>query len=162
MAAQTDLKKWADQLDGLLGRAIAARQREDVAEMVAVQKALRQFKEDSPDYADALDTQATLAIFDIDLQVTEDAVAAIKSRAEEVYRLTKLISGVAAEAEKSAKGLSGATVIQAIDAATSAISSFKKLRDQLSGTDPDEKKIATEIDAVLKAVQTLRGKLEIA
>ena len=49
---------------------------------------------------------------------------------------------------------------QAVDAATSAIASFKKLRDELSRTKADEKAIATEIDKVLATVQGLRNKLE--
>jgi hypothetical protein len=79
-----------------------------------------------------------------------------------VYRLTKLISGVSEEAKASAGVLSGTLVVQAIDAATSAISSFKKLRDELSATEPDEKAIRSEIDKVLTAVQGLRNKLENA
>jgi hypothetical protein len=58
--------------------------------------------------------------------------------------------------------LSGALITQAIDAATSAISSFKKLRDELSTTKADEKTIAVEIDKVLGTVQGLRNKLENA
>ena len=143
-------------------RAVAARQSGDVAQIVTVQKALRKFIEDSPDYADALDTQASLAIFDLDLQETEQAVKNIKERAAEVNRLTKLIAGIGEEAKKDADVLSGTLAIQAIDAATSAISAFKGLRQQLSASKPDEKKIATDIDKLVEAIQGLRNKLEAA
>lgn len=160
MPSNPEIKQWADQLDGLLQRAATVRASEDPARIAAVQKELRKFKDASPDYADALDTQATLAIFDLDLALTEDAVASIKERAAEVYRLTKLITGISEEANNKADVLSGTLVIQAVDAATSAISSFKKLRDELSTTKADEKAIATEIDKVLATVQGLRNKLE--
>src|SRR5688572_12452058 len=140
MPNQADVKAWAKELDKLLQRAAAAKAADDVAQITAVQKALRKFKEDSPDYADALDTQATLAIFDLDLGVTEEAVANIKARAAEVYRLAKLIQGVSDEANRDAAALSGTFALQAIDAATTAISSFKKLRGELSADKPDEKK----------------------
>lgn len=162
MADANNLRQWAAELDRLMQRAIAARQSGDVAQVVAVQRALRKFKEESPDYADALDTQATLAIFDLDLQETEQAVKNIKERAAEVYRLTKLIAGIGEEAKKDADVLSGKLAIQAIDAATSAISAFKGLRQELSNSKPDEKKIATEIDKLVEAIQGLRNKLEAA
>lgn len=160
MPSNPEIRKWADELDLLLQKAVAARNSEDTARIVGVQKELRKFKEKSPDYADALDTQATLAIFDLDLAVTEDAVARIKERAAEVYRLTKLIIGIGEEANANAEVLSGVLVTQAIDAATTAIASFKKLRDELSTATTDEKKIAAELDRVLAAVQGLRSKLE--
>lgn len=160
MADKADLKAWAEALDRLLQRAGAAKAADDVAQIAAVQKALRKFKDESPDYADALDTQATLAIFDLDLAVTEEAVENIKARAAEVYRLLKLIQGVAEEANRDAAVLSGTFAVQAIDAATAAIASFKKLRAELSADKADEKKIAAEIDKTIAAVQQLRGKLE--
>ena len=160
MPSNPEIKQWADQLDGLLRKAARVRASEDTAQIVAVQKELSKFKQDSPDYADSLDRQASLAIFDLDLSATEDAVASIKERAAAVDRLTKLITGISEEANSKADVLSGTLVIQAVDAATSAISSFKKLRDELSTTKADEKAIATEIDKVLATVQGLRNKLE--
>ena len=160
MATDPGMKQWADELDRLLQKAAAVRAAEDPAKVAAMQRELRKFKENSPDYADTLDTQASLAIFDLDLAVTEDAVARIKERAAEVYRLTKLIAGVSEEANARANVLSGTLAIRAIDAATSAISSFKNLRDELSTSDATEKAIAVQIDAVLAAVQGLRNKLE--
>jgi len=160
MATDPGMKQWADELDRLLQKAAAVRAAEDPAKIAAMQRELRKFKENSPDYADTLDTQASLAIFDLDLAVTEDAVARIKERAAEVYRLTKLIAGVSEEANARANVLSGTLAIRAIDAATSAISSFKNLRDELSTSDATEKAIAVQIDAVLAAVQGLRNKLE--
>ena len=162
MPSNPEIKLWADQLDGLLRKAARVRASEDTAQIVAVQKELSKFKQDSPDYADSLDRQASLAIFDLDLSETEDAVASIKERAAAVDRLTKLIIGISEEANSKADVLSGTLVIQAVDAATSAISSFKKLRDELSTTKADEKAIATEIDKVLATVQGLRNKLENA
>ena len=160
MPSNPEIKQWADQLDGLLRKAARVRASEDTAQIVAVQKELSKFKQDSPDYADSLDRQASLAIFDLDLSATEDAVASIKERAAAVDRLTKLITGISEEANSKADVLSGTLVIQAVDAATSAIASFKKLRDELSTTKADEKAIATEIDKVLATVQGLRNKLE--
>ena len=162
MASNPEIQQWADELDKLLQKAATVRASEDPERIVGVQRQLRKFKEESPDYADALDTQASLAIFDLDLSVTEDAVTKIKERAAEVYRLAKLISGISEEANAKGDILSGALITQAIDAATSAISSFKKLRDELSTTKADEKTIAVEIDKVLGTVQGLRNKLENA
>jgi hypothetical protein len=159
MPNDSELKRWADKLDQLLQKAAVARASEDPAAIVAAQKELRKFKEESPDCADALDTQATLAIFDLDLSATEEAVTAIQGRATEVYRLTKLIAGVSEEA--GARVLTGALAIQAIDSATAAISSFRQLRDELSSSKAkDEKAIAAEIEQVLIAIQNLRNKLE--
>lgn len=160
MPDQPGIKPWAEELDRLLKQAASARQSGDMAQIVAAQQALSKFKQDSPDYADALDAQATGAIFDLDLSQTEEAVAAIRARSVEVYRLTKLIAGVAAEAQASADALSGKFALQAIDAATSAINSFKQLRDQLSTDKPDEAAIATEINKAMNAVQNLRKRLE--
>ena len=160
MPSNPEIKQWADQLDALLRKAARVRASEDTAQIVAVQKELSKFKQDSPDYADSLDRQASLAIFDLDLSETEDAVASIKERAAAVDRLTKLITGISEEANNKADALSGTLVIQAVDAATSAIASFKKLRDELSTTKADEKAIASEIDKVLATVQGLRNKLE--
>jgi seryl-tRNA synthetase len=160
MPNNSKIRQWADELDRLLQKAVMVRASEDPTRIAAVQKELRKFKEDSPDYADALDTQASLAIFDLDLSVTEDAVAKLKERAAEVYRLTKLIEGISEEANTNANVLSGAILTQAIDAATSAISSLKKLREELSATKANEKRIAAEIDQVLPVIQGLRNKLE--
>lgn len=160
MPNNPEIKEWADELDKLLQRAAAVRASENPGQIAAVQKALRQFKQDSPDYADALDTQASLAIFDLDLAETEQAVANIKERSAEVYRLTKLIAGISEEAKANANILNGTLISSAIDAATAAISSFKQLRDELSNSNSTEKTIADEIDKVLVAVQSLRNKLE--
>lgn len=164
MPAQPEIKAWADELDKLLQKAVAAAQSGEMAGIVAAQKALRAFKETSPDYADALDTQASLAIFDLDLQVTEEAVENIKSRAAEVYRLAKLISGIAEEANAKVAILDGTLARKAIDTATATIGSLKELRDGF-GTGKlkaDEKAVADQIDAVLAAIQALRNKLETA
>ena len=160
MAADPGIKQWADELERLLQRAVMVRTSDDTARIVAVQRDLRKFKENSPDFADALDTQASLAIFDLDLATTEESVARIKERAAEVFKLTKLIIGVSEEASADADVLSGRLVVQAIDAATSAIASFKTLRDELSTSKASEKAIATQIDTVLTAIQGLRNKLE--
>jgi len=84
MASNPEIQQWADELDKLLQKAATARAAEDPERIVGMQRQLRKFKEESPDYADALDTQASLAIFDLDLSVTEDAVTKIKERAAEV------------------------------------------------------------------------------
>lgn len=160
MPGNPEIRQWADELDRLLQEAAAARSSEDPARMLAVQKALRKFKEDSPDYADALDTQASLAIFDIDLDQTEDAVKNIKERSAEVYRLTKLIAGISDEARARADVLNGTLVLQAISAASSAITSFRQLRDEVSATTPDGPAIAAQIDKTLAAIQGLRNRLE--
>jgi seryl-tRNA synthetase len=160
MTSTPDIKQWADALEDLLRQAIAARASDDMARIVASQKALRRFKEESPDFADALDMQASMAIFDLDLAETEDAVSKLKERAAEVFRLTKLISGVSDEAKANADALSGKFVVQAIDAATSAISAFKQLRSELSSAKPDEAAIAKDIDKALTSIQGLRNKLE--
>ena len=49
MPSNPDITQWADQLDGLLQRAAAVRASEDPAQIVAVQKELSKFKQDSPD-----------------------------------------------------------------------------------------------------------------
>ena len=160
MPTSLETKEWADRLDVLLQRAAAAKGAGNGAQIVKVQADLRRFKEESPDFADALDRQATLAIFDLDLDSTEAALEAIRERAEEVRKLTKLITGVAEQAQANAHVLSGQTAVQAIEAATNAIASFKQLRMGLSSDKPDELAIAQQIDDVLSAVQALRNRLE--
>ena len=160
MPSQPGIKLWADELNRLLLQAAAARQSADTAQIMAVQQALAKFKVDSPVYADALDEQARLAIYDLDLSQTEDAVAAIRGRSAEVDRLTKLIAGIASEAQANADALSGKFAVQALDAATSAINSFKQLRDQLSSDKPDEAAVSAEIGKAITAVQNLRKRLE--
>lgn len=162
MPEQPEIKAWVDELERLLQNAASAAQSGNSTQIVAAQKALRNFKDQSPDYADALDTQASLAIFDLDLQVSEDAVANIRERAAEVYRLAKLISGIAEEANANVSVLNGTLARNAIDAATATINSFKKLRDELSASKPksDEKAIADQIDAMLATIQSLRNRLE--
>jgi hypothetical protein len=160
--AKSGIQSWADTLDNLLGEAAVAAQSEDTAAIVVVQTKLREFTLASPDYADPLDEQARGAIFDLDLGVATQAVARIKQRAAEVRRLSNLIAGVASEANANASILSGEVAKQAIDAATEAVSSFKKLRDGLSEKDPDEKALAKEIDTLLAAVQKIRNQIEVA
>ncbi len=160
MTSQPGITLWANELDRLLQRAAGARQSGDMVQIVAVQQDLTRFKRDSPDYADALDEQATHAIFDLDLDQTETAVAAIRARSAEVYRLAKLIAGIASEAQAKADTLSGKFAVQALDAATSAINSFKQLRDQLSSDKPDEAAVSAEIGKAMTAVQNLRKRLE--
>lgn len=162
MPDQAPIKLWADALDRLLQDAAAARQAGDLGRMEDVQARLRKFRQDSPDFADALDHQASLAVFDIDLGVTEQAVAAIRSRAAEVQKLIKLINGIAATANAQAQGLKGVLAVQAIDAATAAINAFKKLRDGLDTANPDLAVVAAAIDKTLGTVQTLRTRLEKA
>jgi len=162
MADNSEVKQWADTLDRLLQQAAAARQAGDTTRIAALQRQLRQFRLDSPDFADALDRQASLAIFDLDLSQTEEAVANIKARAAEVQALTKLIVGVAASAQADADLLGGKAAVEAIEAATSAIGAFKKLRGQLSGGDADAAAIAAAIDKTLASVQALRNRLEKA
>ena len=158
----TDLQEWASRLDVLLRDAVRAKQSGDVGKIVGATKALSAFRADSPPTAEALDVQASLAIFDLDLAEKEDAVANIQARSEEVRRLTKMIAAVAAEANHAATGLRGEPALAAIGAATSAIASFRKLRDQLDVAKPDEKVIAQEIETVLAAVQALRSRIEVA
>jgi seryl-tRNA synthetase len=158
--AVPEIKQWADELDRLLQKAASTRSSGDSGQIVAMHKELRRFKEQSPDYADALDTQASLAIFDLDLDQTEDAVSKLQERSAEVYRLSKLISGISDEARANANTLGGMLAVQAIDAASSAIASFKKLRDELTATQPDQKAITAEIDKTLTSIQNLRNKLE--
>lgn len=160
MADTPDMQHWASLLDRLLQQAAAVRQTDDTAGIAELQRQLRQFRLDSPDFADALDRQASLAIFDLDLAQTEEAVANIRARAAEVQALTKLINGVAAAAQAEANVLNGKLALQAIDAASSAIGAFKKLREQLDTSQADAAGVATLIDKTLAAVQTLRNKLE--
>ena len=160
MTTSQETKQWADRLDDLLQQAGAAISAQDGARIAKVQRELRRFKEDSPDFVDALDRQATLAIFDLDLRETDKAVAAIRLRAEEVRRLSKLISGVAEEAKNSARLLKGDAVVKAIEAATGAIASFKQLRDELNTDDTSEEGVVEQVDQVLSAVQQLRNLLE--
>ncbi|MES2715130.1 MAG: hypothetical protein V4795_05165 [Pseudomonadota bacterium] len=160
MADNTDVKQWADALDRLLQQAVAARQAGDLGRIADLQRQLRQFRLDSPDFADALDRQASLAIFDLDLSQTEEAVANIKARADEVQALTKLILGVAASAQADADVLGGKFAVQAIEAATAAIGSFKQLRAQLDTSQGDAAAIGALIDKTLASVQTLRNRLE--
>ncbi|MEJ8849554.1 hypothetical protein [Variovorax rhizosphaerae] len=160
MATQQETKLWADRLGELLQRGAAASAAQDGGRIASVQRDLRRFKEESPDFVDSLDRQATLAIFDLDLQATEDAVSAIRERAEEVRRLTKLISGVAEEAKANARGLRGEAAIKAIEGATGAIASFRQLRDELNMDDVSERSVADQVDQVLSAVQGLRNLLE--
>lgn len=162
MPADTDIQLWAQELQRLLQLAQEARESGDTARIEEVQGQLRRFCEDSPKAAQALDEVATKAIFDLALGVTETALAGIRSRAAEVQALTKLIAGVAASTQAKAKVLSGDTARQAIDAATSAIGSFKQLRDQLDTSDADMATVAASIDKTLAAVQALRNRLEKA
>jgi hypothetical protein len=160
MANDADMKARGNALEALLKQAAAARASEDTAKIVAAQKALRKFEQDSPDEASALAMQARLAICDLDLDSTDQAVESIRARAAEVSRIAGNIESVSAAAKQDAAVLGGTLALQAIDAATSAISSFTKLRAELSADKPDEQQIATEIDRTIAMMQGLRGKLE--
>ena len=160
--AEPEIQKWADKLDDLMRQAASAAQREDNAAIEAVQMKLRGFTLDSPDYADPLDELARAAIFDLDLDIATQAVARIKQRAADIRRLSNLIAGVTNEANANASILSGDVAKVAIDSATEAVKSFKKLRDGLSENDPVEKAIANEIDKLLTLVQKVRNQIEVA
>ncbi len=163
MADDSDLKPWADELQRLLQLAAQARQSGDMARVVDVQKRLGQFCDDSPPLAEPLDRQARAAIFDLDLDGTEQAVESIRQRADEVRALGKLIAGIGSQAKARADVLNGTLALQAIDAATSAINAFKQLRADLGAVDTadaDLTAVATSIDKTLAAVQGLRNRLE--
>jgi methyl-accepting chemotaxis protein len=162
MPAEPDVKAWADELQRLLQLALDARQSGAAGRVPEVQQQLRQFCDDSPKFAQALDDVAMKASLDLDLALTEDAVAGIRSRAAEVQTLARLIAGVAASTQARARVLSGAPARQAIDAATSAIGAFKQLREQLDTADADMAAVAGTIDKTLAAVQALRNRLEKA
>lgn len=160
-----NVQSWALKLHTLLQEAAAAKQAEDLQRMAQSQRALRRFTEDSPDFADALDRQAIAAMFDLDMSATQQAVEAIRARAQEVFALTKLIQGVSAEAAADASVLGGRFAVEAIDAASNAISSFRRLRDQLqqpAGGGDKEMQIAAEIERAIAAISALRGRLETA
>jgi hypothetical protein len=162
MPQAPEILPWAEKLEKILKNAVAARESRDADRIVRVQRELTKFKNDSPDYADALDTQANLAIFDLDLSVTEDAVEQIKQRAQAVYAIKKIITGIAEDAESRADVLSGRFVFEAMDAAATAVESFKRLRDQLSTTKADEKAVVDEIKAAIVAVEKLRNRLVLS
>lgn len=154
-----EILAWAEKLEQILQRAVAAKESLDADRVARVQRELTRFKNDSPDYADALDTQANLAIFDLDLAVTETAVEQIKQRAQAVYAIKKIITGVTEEAESRAGVLSGRTVFEAMDAATAAVTAFKRLRDQLSSGTADEKAIDAELKAVISLIEKVHARL---
>ncbi len=154
-----EILAWAEKLEKILQNAVAAKESLDADRIARVQRELTRFKNDSPDYADALDTQANLAIFDLDLAVTETAVEQIKQRAQAVYAIKKIITGVTEEAESRADVLSGRTVFEAMDAAAAAVTAFKRLRDQLSSGAAEEKAIDAELKAVIAVIEKVHARL---
>ncbi|CAG1003096.1 hypothetical protein PHYC_03041 [Phycisphaerales bacterium] len=152
MAAST-LLEWGDELDTLIRAGLSAVQSGDTAAMQQAQADLADFVNRSPDYADALDQQANLAILDIDLGGTTQAAAGLKSRREEVARIIKTIGGVAGELKKGAATLRLDRARAAVDLATKTVSALKEVRDSLKNTGNDK----AVGDAILKAISEIQG-----
>jgi len=153
------LVEWAAELDELIRDGLSAVQSGETTAMVAAQKALARFVERSPDYADALDHQANLAIVDIDLQNTAQAAAGLKSRREEIARVTKSLEGVTAELRKDAATIRLERAKEAVDSATRTISALKEVRATLKSGGGDK----ALGDAILKAIasiQDVRSRIE--
>lgn len=154
-----DTKKWADDLQEILRDGTAAVRAGNAQGVVAVQKRLKQFKASSPDYADSLDYQASLAIIDLDLDNTQTALDGVQKRREAVDRITKLIVGVTEEARADAATLRGERIKAVIDSTTEAVRSLGSLKESL-GKSADEKALAADIEQVVVAIQTVRNAIE--
>jgi hypothetical protein len=157
--SEKTLLDWAEELDGLVRDGISAVQAEDVGAMTAAQKKLAQFVQRSPDYADALDQQANLAILDIDLQNTTQAAAGLKSRREEIARVTKSLEGITTELNKDAATLRLDRVRSAVVATTNAIAALKDVRETLKAGGSD-KALGDSILSAIGAIQDIRSKVE--
>lgn len=159
MPGNTTLMDWANELDGLIRNGLAAVQGGNVSTMKRAQDDLAAYVSRSPDYADALDQQANLAIIDIDLGATAQAAAGLRSRREEVARIIKTIGGVAAELKKDAATLRLDRAKAAVATATEAVAALKEFRDTLKNVG-SEKAMADEILSVISDIQGLRAKIE--
>ncbi len=153
------VREWADRLEGLIRDGIRAAQEGRWTDAAEIQRRLREFKEESPSYADSLDRQATLAILDIDTRASQAAVAGLTSRIEAIDRLRKLIDGVSAEAGTDAGSLRLTRARAAIDATTETIRAMQDLARSLGNKQSDQA-LAKDIESAVKLIQTVRSKVE--
>ncbi len=157
----TTLADWASELDQLLRDAHAAAQGGKTKAVTDAQDALADFVARSPDYADALDQQANLAILDLDLAASGGAVAALKSRREELARITKTLEGAAGELKKDAATLRLERAKSAVDSITSTIVALKDVRNNLKASG-DDKALGEAILKAIAEIQSVRSKIETA
>jgi ABC-type transporter Mla subunit MlaD len=155
------LLDWSKELDELIREGIVAVQSRNIDAMVGAQGKLEQFVQRSPDYADALDQQANLAIVDIDIENTAQAVAGLKSRREEIARIAKSLDGITTELAKDAATLRLERAKAAVDAATKTIAALKEVRDTLKASG-SEKALGDSILTAIGAIQDIRSKVEAA
>ncbi|GJQ30485.1 MAG: hypothetical protein HBSAPP03_23690 [Phycisphaerae bacterium] len=151
---------WGEELDRLLREAHAARQGGGAAVQRA-QDALADFIDRSPDYADALDQVADLAIMDLDIAVTKDAVEALRTRREELARIMKTLGGTVGELKKSAAVLRLESARAAVDSITETVKALKDVRAKLRTTG-DEKTLGEAILKAIAEIQGVRSKIETA
>jgi hypothetical protein len=136
----------------------------------AVDKAQRDFEAffkstRAADLADPVEVAAVRAIDEIafDLLVTlslDELEGNIRKLEEGAAKLAKLGGALGAQAEinvKAAASIGLEPVKEAIDSLTEVVETVKELKANLSAADPDEAKVAAEIDKLVAQFETLRS-----
>jgi hypothetical protein len=145
------LEDWADALRQILAAAESAVQtplgkRQEVAEL------LRLFIKKSPVDAGVLDNIATGAIIDLDINIMEEALRAIRAREATLKLQISLITGVTAQAKNDAKKLRLDNVNKVLANAKVAL---KALQAANRALDPPDEELSQKIEAIITAMHDL-------
>lgn len=144
---------WSGALKKLLDQAAASIRSGDIAERVEAQRQLDDFTLESPNaIAAELDDIARKAIDDIFSATSDEALKSIASRSAELARHTKIIGGIAKQAQNAAKSIRLESAVKAIGTATQMIRDLHELKNVLSSA-PDDLLVSAAIDKAVKAVQ---------
>lgn len=153
---------WADTLKDLLENARKALEKDDAAARGAAKRELITFIDQSPNWLIRnLDDVAHEAIKDLGKADISEAITSIENRTVELIRLTKSMKSIAEDAEEAASSLRLEKARRVVDSSTSVVNAINELRNELDSTGND-KKLETLATAAIKAVQNLRGAVELS
>ena len=153
---------WADTLKDLLENARKAIEKDDAAARGAAKRELITFIDESPNWLIRnLDDVAHEAIKDLGKGDISEAITSIENRTVELIRLTKSMKSIAEDAEEAAGSLRLEKARRVVDSSTNVVNAIKELRNELDSTGKD-KKLETLANAAIKAVQDLRGAVELS
>jgi hypothetical protein len=99
----------------------------------------------------ALDTISSLTVQQVDL-----GVGALQQGARRLRTLTGALNQQTAGAATAAKSIALQPVKKAVETMTAMVNSVKALKANLKAADPDEAKVAAEIDKLVSQFETLR------
>jgi hypothetical protein len=154
-------QRWAELLRTLMNDAKAAIEANDDPLRQATYDDLDQYIQRSPNsFSRQLDQLARATLDDIFKSATADVLQSLASRTGELTSYIKDVQAITEEANANASFLGLGFVSEAIDSATNAIGSLKRLRDSVQADGEAAAKLGADIERAIKAIQKVRTAIE--